>query len=138
MIEWVRMHPAFVGWLSLFSLATFFGTLIIIPMIVVRIPEDYFLYDAAHLKSYHRHHPLVRFFTLILKNVLGVVFILSGIAMLFLPGQGVLTILIGITFVDFPGKRALELRFISRDSVHKTINWLRAKALRPPLRLPEP
>jgi len=54
-----------------------------------------------------------------------------------LPGQGVLTILIGFTLVNFPRKRALERRIIQNQAVHKAINWIRAKARKPPVRVPE-
>ncbi|HOS97284.1 MAG TPA: PGPGW domain-containing protein, partial [Deltaproteobacteria bacterium] len=70
------------------------------------------------------------------KNILGAVFILAGIIMLFLPGQGVLTILIGITLVSFPRKRVLELRLVRKPSVLRALNWMRARAHKPPLLLP--
>ena len=61
---------------------------------------------------------------------------LAGIAMLALPGQGILTILVGITLLNFPGKRRLELRIVRQRRVLRAINWMRAKAKRPPLVLP--
>ncbi len=136
-IGWVHMHQALVGWLSALSIVTFFGTLLIIPMMVIRMPEDYFLLDKQHLREYRREHPLVRFFSLILKNLLGYVFLLVGFAMLFLPGQGILTMLIGITLVDFPRKRALEVWFIRHKSVHNAVNWIRARAHKSPVLLPD-
>jgi hypothetical protein len=135
LIHWVGIHQVLVGWLSVFSIITFFGTLLIIPIMVVRLPEDYFLYDKAHLKEFRRQHPFIRVLSGIFKNILGYLFILAGIAMLFLPGQGILTILIGITLISFPKKRALELWFIRHESIHQALNWMRAKAGKPYLRL---
>ena len=59
--------------------------------------------------------------------------LLAGIAMLVLPGQGVLTMLIGISLIDFPGKHTLEARMISQPLVLQTINKVREKFGRSPL-----
>jgi hypothetical protein len=69
--------------------------------------------------------------------VLGAVFLLAGLAMLFTPGQGLLTILMGIMLLNFPGKQRLELAIVRRPAVLKSINWVRGRAGRPPLQLPE-
>ena len=106
-------------------------------MMVIKMPEDYFLYDKSHLKEFRRQHPIIRFFSVIFKNILGMVFIVAGVVMLILPGQGVLTILIGFTLVNFPRKRALERRIIQNQAVHKVVNWIRAKAGKAPVRVPE-
>jgi hypothetical protein len=56
-----------------------------------------------------------------------------GLAMLVLPGQGILTILIGVMLLDFPGKRRWELWLIRRRGVRHSIDWIRQRAARPPL-----
>jgi len=61
------------------------------------------------------------------------VLLAAGIAMLVLPGQGILTMLIGISLVDFPGKRQLERKLIGQPAVLNTINKVREKFGRPPL-----
>jgi hypothetical protein len=136
LLAWARANPGLITGLWILSVVSFFGTLLAMPMMVVRMPEDYFLYDRAHLREYRRQHPVFRLFSVVLKNILGVVFILAGIIMLFLPGQGVLTILIGITLVSFPRKRSLELRLVRKPSVLRALNWMRARAHKPPLMLP--
>jgi uncharacterized membrane protein len=136
-IDWAHIHQAWVGGLSLLSVITFIATLLIIPMMVIKMPEEYFLYDKSHLKEFRRQHPIIRFFSVIFKNILGMVFIVAGVVMLILPGQGVLTILIGFTLVNFPRKRALERRVIQNQAVHKAVNWIRAKAGKPPVKVPE-
>lgn len=115
------------------SLVTFFGSLLVIPWIVVRIPVDYFAEEERHLLPWANQHPIVRWFLLILKNLVGVVFILLGIAMLFIPGQGLLTILIGILFLNFPGKYRLERQFIQLRPVRRSVEWLRHRGGREPL-----
>jgi drug/metabolite transporter (DMT)-like permease len=47
-------------------------------------------------------HPAVRFAFGVGKNLLGVAFVLAGVMMLVLPGQGVLTIVVGAVLADFP------------------------------------
>ena len=65
--------------------------------------------------------------------LLGVILILAGIAMLLLPGQGLLTILVGFFLVDVPAKYKIEQWLMRQPVVHRPINWLRKRAHRPPL-----
>lgn len=119
-------------WLGAFSVVSFFATLIAIPFIVARIPTEYFIRDHKKSAGDNRRTPL-NLFWLVLKNILGVIFILAGLAMLVLPGQGVLTMLLGIMLMNFPGKLALERYFIRQPTVFKALNWMRARANRPAL-----
>jgi hypothetical protein len=66
----------------------------------------------------------------LLLVLLGVALSLPGV-----PGQGLITILIGVMLLDFPGKRELERKIISRPAVLSNVNKLRNKFSRPPLRL---
>ena len=136
MIDWFRAHDALMWWLALGSAMTFVGTLIIVPILVIRIPDDYFLAKRRCVSHWRKLHPVPGIALLVLKNVCGIVFIVAGIAMLILPGQGFLTILIGVMLVNFPGKYRLERRFIHFRPVARLINWMRSKAGRPPLRMP--
>ncbi|RMH37079.1 MAG: hypothetical protein D6690_04155 [Nitrospirae bacterium] len=118
--------------LFVLSLVAFIGTLIAIPAILVRLPPDYF--DENHPRTWMAdHHPIIRGLGLFFKNVIGAIFIVAGIAMLVLPGQGILTLLIGISLIDFPGKRALERKLVSHPTVLSSINALRRKFGKPPL-----
>src|SRR5215467_13426453 len=84
--------------LTVASVIGFIGSLIAIPLILVRLPADYF--DTRTPRHWMKdHHPVLRLFGLVIKNVVGVVFLLAGFAMLFLPGQGLLTMLIGISLI---------------------------------------
>lgn len=132
MSEWVLGHRVLLGWLGAASAVMFFGTIAAVPLVVARIPRDYFLRSRADALHASRH-PALRVALWVVKNGLGAVLVLLGIAMLVLPGQGVLTILLGLVLLDFPGKRALELRLVRRPRVLATLNWLRRKAGRPPL-----
>ena len=120
--------------LSLFALSvvTFVVSLIGIPFLLVRLPPHYF--DERHPRNWMQdHHPVLRLIGVVLKNAVGVLLFLAGIAMIVLPGQGLLTMLIGISLLDFPGKRHLERRLVGQPAVLRTINKLREKFGRPPL-----
>ena len=125
-------------WLTVGSLVGFIGTLIAIPFIMVRLPSDYF--DTRVPRHWMKdHHPVLRLIGLIAKNAVGIVFLVAGFAMLFLPGQGILTMLIGISLVDFPGKRLLEAKIVGQATVLQALNAMRAKFDKPPLTIaPDP
>ena len=61
------------------------------------------------------------------------VFLVAGVAMLVLPGQGLLTILIGLMLISFPGKRGLERRIVGRPTILRILNGMRARRSLPPL-----
>jgi hypothetical protein len=118
--------------LVIVSIAGFVGSLIAIPLILVRLPPHYF--DERHPRTWmENHHPALRMIGHVLKNAIGVILLIAGLAMLVLPGQGILTMLIGISLIDFPGKRQLERKLIGQPAVLHTINKVREKFGRPPL-----
>lgn len=118
--------------LTVASIMGFAGSLIAIPWILIRLPSDYF--DMRVPRHWMKdHHPALRIMGLIIKNMLGAVFLIAGFLMLFLPGQGLLTMLIGISFMDFPGKRRLEARIIGQPALFNAINAIRHKFNKLPL-----
>jgi len=121
-------------WLTVVSVVGFIGSLIAIPLILVRLPSDYF--DTRTPRHWMKdHHPVLRLTGLVIKNVVGVVFLLAGFVMLFLPGQGLLTMLVGISLMDFPRKRALEAKMVGQPPLLGVINAMRKKFDKPPLTL---
>ncbi len=122
-------------WMGLASVAMFIGSLLVIPILVARIPEDYFVDEKQTLGILLPVSPTTRLVLRIIKNIFGVLFVLAGILMLVLPGQGILSILVGITLLDFPGKQALQHRIVRRPAVFKTVNWIRKRRGKPPIRL---
>lgn len=122
-------------WLIIASLITFVLTLVAVPLLAARIPANYFCYKSRHRTPWDEQHPLMRWTLLIAKNILGFIFLAVGTAMLFLPGQGLLTIFIGVMLLNFPGKYRFERWLVSRRPILHSINWLRHKAHRPPLSL---
>ena len=137
--EWSSLweNKELLVWLSIFSAVTFVGSLLLIPVLCVRMGEDYFMPHRDQDRTLAGRHPVLRWTGLVLKNLLGVLVLAAGIAMIFLPGQGLLTILIGIMMLDFPGKRTLELKLIRLPGVLRAINHLRHRAGHGPLLLPD-
>ena len=117
-------------------MAAFIATLAVIPLLVVRIPEDYFVDDRPRRWAWSRRHPTLHIVAVAVKNLLGIFLLAAGIAMIFLPGQGVITILLGLTFMNFPGKRRLEKAIIRQRPVARAINWIRSRGGHPPLQIP--
>ena len=104
MLEWVRVDEHTIWWIASASVFTFLVFLIAVPLLAVRIPPDYFTDKRLHRKLWADYPLIPRMVLLIGKNFLGYVFVVAGIIMLVLPGQGILTILAGILLLDFPGK----------------------------------
>lgn len=133
MTEWLQTYEPVLWWLFAGSILTFFASLIVVPMLLVRIPPDYFSYDKRHRMPWDNWHPLLRVILLIVKNAAGAVLVVLGILMLLTPGQGLITIIVGLMLMNYPGKYRLEKWIVSRPSVFRGINWLRERAGRQPL-----
>lgn len=133
--HWFETHQEWVAVSAAVSLVMLVGSALGLPWIVARLPEDYFLRRRRD-RIRASGHPLRGWAITIGRNALGVVLILAGAAMLVLPGQGLLTILAGILVADVPGKRRIALWVLRRPGVAAAVDWLRARAGRPALRLP--
>ena len=139
--EWVLaliptgMPPGALGWLFGVSLLLFAATLGAMPLVIACMRADYFVRpDASDAGG---RYPAARWALLVLKNLLGLVLLPAGLAMLVLPGQGIITILVALTLLNFPGKRRLELQIVRRRPVRAAANWIRARTGRPPFIIPD-
>jgi len=131
---WIQTHEVLFFGIAGVSLVVFAGALAVVPWVVVRIPEDYFSgRRRPRISTMHRDRPAIWLLLQIGKNLAGVVFVLSGIIMLALPGQGILTILLGIALMNFPGKFRFERWLVTRGSTLRFINHLRRTRGRPDL-----
>ena len=124
-------------WLGFVSLATFFLSLAVIPMLIARMPADYFVRPHPFRRPFAAGTGLLYPCWFILRNVIGICTLLAGMAMLFLPGQGLLTIILGIALMSFPGKHRLLFSMTSRPSVQRSLDWIRARTGRPQFVWPE-
>ena len=122
------VHPELWLALGLLSVVAFLATLVLVPVALARLPQDYFTHE--------RRAPATPLPFRVLKNVLGVAIVLAGVVMLILPGQGIITIVLGLGLVDFPGRRRVELAVLGRPGVSRGVNALRRKLGREPLELP--
>ena len=76
--QWIPVD-VLIG-LTVASVIGFVGSLIAIPLILVRLPADYF--DTRTPRHWMKdHHPVLRLSGLVVKNVGGVVLLLAGFAL---------------------------------------------------------
>ena len=118
-------NPTLELGLLAFSVLAVLASIVLVPRFLASLPQDYL--SASRVQQHP--HMLLR----ALRNLLGVVLVLLGLAMLVLPGQGLLTVLVGLLLLDFPGKQRLVRRLLGRPSVLKLVNKLRAHRGSPPL-----
>jgi ABC-type Fe3+ transport system permease subunit len=104
-------------------------------IVLVRLPQDYFLQRRGPLIDRLRRNSWGKNLLLVGKNLLGVVLVLAGVLMLVLPGQGIITVLAGLVLLDYPRKHEVERKIVSRKPVRRAINWLRERFSTPPLRV---
>ena len=130
-MQFINEYSLLLEWLGLLSVLTFFGSLIAIPWIIARLPVNYFIRHRQLVTERHERHPLIARLTFMLRNFVGIVFLITGIVMLVLPGQGIITILIGISFMDFPKKHHLVDYLVRRQKVITFLNWIRKKEKKP-------
>jgi len=116
-------------WLAVGSAAMFVISLISIPLIVARIPADYF----SGRQRVRLRQPAVEVIVLVLKNILGASLLLAGVIMLVTPGQGLMSILFGLMLMNYPGKYRLECWIIQRPMILHAINTMRKKRGKRPL-----
>lgn len=121
-----------IAWTVGLATAMLLGTALIGGLVVIYLPPTYF----SHSRRWRDARPVLYWTFLITRNLLGAVLIVLGIAMLVLPGQGLLTILIGFMLLSIPGKRKLVASIIRRSGTLNSVNRWRAKFGRLPLELP--
>jgi hypothetical protein len=127
LLSWARENESIVWWALASCAALFITAPIVVAGVLVGLPSDYFSTQRRPLESLS-HKPVLRIALLIVKNLLGTILLIAGVAMLMLPGQGLLTIIVGVALLDFPGKFQLQRWLITRPKMKRTINWLRRRA----------
>lgn len=136
--SWFFAHSTFFWVLGSASLVMFVGTIIALPIIIIFLPTRYFNPIQHPAQQAAPGLSLFRLILLVVKNIIGVVLILAGLAMLVLPGQGLVTLLIGLLLTNFPGKRRLICRLLQQPKILSFINRIRTAANRPPVVAPNP
>lgn len=127
-------HAGLLWGLVIASVVMLLVSVVAVPWLVLRMPADYYASDTPRPRFAMLPAPL-RLPVLLLKNTLGALLLLAGLAMLLLPGQGLLTCLLALALLDFPGKRRAERWLVSRPAVLASLNWLRRRGGRAALRV---
>ena len=136
-ISWSSMNSDLLFLLGSLSIFIRIISVFMMVLIISFLPEDYFKSENRNLISsvQNSRYPLLKLLALITKNLFGVLLLLSGILMLVLPGQGILTIITGLVFMDYPGKYKFERKLLRQKGVINSINWIRSRLSKPSLKV---
>lgn len=136
-ISWSSMNSDLLFLLGSLSIFILIISVFMMVLIISFLPEDYFKSENRNLISsvQNSRYPLLKLLILITKNFFGVLLLLSGILMLVLPGQGILTIITGLVFMDYPGKYKFERKLLRQKGVINSINWIRSRLSKPSLKV---
>jgi hypothetical protein len=135
MLNWFKDHDEILGWLIGASILMLVISVVAVGWVIIRVPADYFAREKPDESPWAHRHPIVRVALIVGKNLLGAVLVATGILMLVLPGQGVLTILAGLFLLDIPGRHRLVMWLVQRGPVLTSLNWVRERAGREPFRV---
>ena len=132
---WSEGHRWVVWMVAAGSLGSLVVSGVLVSLVLVQLPSDH--YSRGRIAPLATAHGglvslLASGAVLVIRNVLGWMFVLAGVAMLVLPGQGLLSIIAGLVLIDFPGKRRIEYRLLASRGVRDAMNWLRRRAGKPP------
>lgn len=138
MLESIRAfvdgHQTLLTWLAVGSGIMLLVSILTLPVLAVLLPTDLpQRLDPDRKRVPSRQHPVVWWTLRILKNLVGVLLLVAGLAMLVLPGQGLITLAFSLVLLDLPGKRRLEARILRSPRVLNPVNRLRRRFNRPPL-----
>ena len=136
-ILWSSMNSDLLFLLGSLSIFILIISVFMMVLIISFLPEDYFKSENRNLISsvQNSRYPLLKLLVLITKNFFGILLLLSGILMLVLPGQGILTIITGLVFIDYPGKYKFERKLLRQKGVINSINWIRSRLSKPSLKV---
>lgn len=102
------------------------GTIIFIKI----ASHDFFVHEKDHW--YNALSEPLRITVLILQNLIGYFLLIIGFALLFLPGQGLLTIMVALILIHFPYKQKLVRALVRKPLFLKTLNAIREKYKKTP------
>ena len=123
-MQWIQDNDHWLTIVGIVSAVMFVASLILIPLIIIRLPSDYF--SAPHRKWLRTHPVFIPLF--IVQHIIGATLFLAGILMLVLPGQGILSMVLGLSLISFPGKHRMLQKIFSKPRVNRSMNWIRQKA----------
>lgn len=125
------LDPALLAWLAGASLLLAVVGALAAPYLIVHMPADYLLRERRPPEQ----ASALRALAWLLRNTFGALLLLAGIAMLVLPGQGLLTILVAVSLMDLPRKHRALRWLMRRTGLANLANRLRRRAGKPPLQV---
>ena len=134
--EWLASYSSILIGIGGLSILILIFSIMGLGWFISQIPADYFIHEKRQADNWNKYSSETRVVIIIVKNVVGIAMLISGLLLLILPGQGILTMIIGILLIDYPGKFKLEQKIISIPSVFRGLNWFRAKSKKSYLRHP--
>ncbi len=129
--NWLAQHSGTLTVVAALSFVLLLASLLATPWVLAKLPENYFV-----LPPKQTPNSAGRVLLSAVKTLLGLLMIITGIIMFITPGPGLVCLVLGIILCDFPGKQTLLKRLVRQPNVFSTLNWVRAKASKPPFLLP--
>ena len=126
-------QPLVLTTLTGVSVGIFVIGFLLVPPLAVKLPADHFV-PPTHNRGLRTIGDWIWH---ICRNLLAVVLLVAGIAMIILPGPGIISLIVAVALADFPGKRRVERAFIRAWIVRTPLNAMRAKYGAPPMIIPE-
>ncbi len=102
------------------------GAALLVPRIIAALPADFFIRPAVHRSRAVR----------VSRWALGSAVVAAGLAMLVLPGPGVVGIVVGLVILDLPILRRVLARLLRRKTFGEAVNRIRKNRGKPPLEVP--
>ena len=134
-MNWLQEYAGFMTAMAIVSVVIIAASIILTPIWLERLPEDYFLRvlnpDNADTRDTHS------FVIRLTRTITGSILLIAGVAMLVLPGQGIVTIIAGLLLIDFPGRHRVLRLILNLHAVTGLIQWIRRTRGNPEFRFPE-
>lgn len=127
----IEQHANLLAIIGALSFVLLVASLVASPWLLAKFPTDYFSNPTLSTPK-----SAAQVLISVVRTVIGLIFALLGLLMIITPGPGLVVLIAGVALCDFPGKHLLLSRLVSQPSVLTTLNWLRAKAKKPPFETP--
>lgn len=109
-------------WFAAALFMTFLVGLVVLRILIVRLPSNWFV----------REEPTRSRASRTVRRIAGALLVLVGIALLVLPGPGMLIVVIGVALFDSPRKKQLLGKLLTRPAIGDALDRARARANQKP------
>lgn len=136
LMEWAAANNKLIAVAAMVGGALFAGTAAAVPFLINMLPADYFMKEKRARQMKSVCGAAFSIIIIIIKNLAGIILFAAGFALLFMPGQGLLTIFISLVLLDFPGKWKMQKRLIRNRKISAAVNWVRKKGGKEEIQVP--